>query len=146
MVRDVRIEVSMLVSLAVVASALALACASTPGSRIKENQVLFDTYPDEVKSNIRQGRVAVGYDEDMVQMAMGNPNEKSTETNAEGETLMWGYTRSRPGISIGIGGGSYGGGGGVGGGIGMGSGPKRDYIAIIEFRGGKVTNVRRFER
>ena len=58
---------------------------------------------------------------------------------------MWGYIRSRPGISIGLGGGSFSGGGGVGGGVGMGTGPTRNYTAIIEFRGGKVTNARFFD-
>jgi hypothetical protein len=33
----------------------------------------------------------------------------------------------------------------VGGGVGMGTGPTRDYTAIIEFRGGKVTNARYFD-
>ena len=140
-------QAGMLVSLVVVVPALvvALACASTPDSRIKENQALFETYPDEVQSNVRQGKVALGYDEDMVRMAMGVPNEQSTETDANGETLMWGYTRSRPGLSIGVGGGSYGGRGGMGGGVGMGSGAKTDYVAVIEFREGRVTKVRRFD-
>ena len=38
---------------------------------------------------------------------------------------------TRPGISIGLGGGSIGGGSRRGVGIGMGSVPKQDYIAII---------------
>lgn len=58
---------------------------------------------------------------------------------------MWGYTRSRPGISVGLGGGSYGGGSAVGGGVGMGSGPRRDYTTIVEFREGKVTSARYFD-
>ncbi len=47
--------------------------ASTLDSRIKQNQALFDTYPVEVQSNIRMGKVALGYDEAMVRMAMGDP-------------------------------------------------------------------------
>jgi len=58
---------------------------------------------------------------------------------------MWGYTRSRPGLSIGVGGGSFGGSTGMGGGVGMGSGPRKDYVAIIEFREGRVTNARYFD-
>ena len=124
---------------------LATACASTPDSRISKKQSLFDTYPEEVQSNLRMGKVDVGYDEDMVRMALGKPDETSNEIDDTGETVMWGYTRSRPGISVGLGGGSYGGGTGVGGGVGMGSGPRRDYTAIIEFREGKVTNARYFD-
>ncbi len=138
-----RIALIALASMAV----LTLACASTPESRINENQSLFDSYPAEIKANIRQGKISLGYDEGMVQMALGSPDEKFVETDESGDTLMWGYTRSRPGISVGLGGGSYvGGGGALGGGVGMGTGPRRDYTAIIEFREGQVTRVREFDR
>ena len=138
---------AMLGSLLVVASIalLTLGCASTPDSRIKQSQALFDTYPVEVQSNIRIGKVVLGYDQAMVRMAMGDPDEISTEVDESGETLMWGYTRSRPGLSVGLGGGSYGGRTGMGGGVAMGSGPKREYVAIVEFRTGKVTSVRHFD-
>lgn len=124
---------------------LILACASTPDSRISEKQSLFDSYSEDVQTNLRLGKVAVGYDEDMVRMALGKPDETSVEMNEAGETIMWGYTRSRPGISVGLGGGSFGGGTAVGGGVGMGSDPKKDYTAIIEFREGKVTSARYFD-
>ena len=124
---------------------LTLACASTPDSRISKKQPLFDSYSEDVQSNLRMGKVAVGYDEDMVRMALGKPDETSVETTDAGETIMWGYTRSRPGISVGLGAGSFGGSTGVGGGVSMGSGPKKDYTAIIEFREGKVTSARYFD-
>ncbi len=125
--------------------ALTVGCASTPESRIEENQFLFDGYSEEVQSNLRMGKVAVGYDMDMVRMALGEPDETSTAINESGETLLWGYTRSRPGFSVGLGGGSFGGSTGLGMGVGIGSGPKRDYTAIIEFREGKVTSARYFD-
>lgn len=124
---------------------LTLACASTPDSRITENQSLFDSYSEELQANLRMGKVAVGYDEEMVRIALGEPDETSIEVDETGETLSWGYTRSRPGFSVGLGGGSYGGRTGMGVGVGMGSGPKRDYTAIIEFREGKVTSARYFD-
>jgi len=124
---------------------LSLACASTPDSRIKQEQSLFDSYPVDVQSMIREGKVDLGYDENMVRLALGDPDETSTEVAEEGETLMWGYTRSRPGLSIGVGGGSFGGSTGMGGGVGMGSGPRKDYVAIIEFREGQVINARYFD-
>ena len=122
-----------------------LACASTPEKRIEENQEVFDGYSAEIQANLREGKVDVGYDEAMVQMALGEPDETSTELAEDGETLIWGYTRSRPRVSIGLGGGSYGGGGGLGGGIGVGSGGRREYTAIVEFREGKVSRVRYFD-
>ena len=126
--------------------ALSLACASTPDSRIKKKQDLFDRYPAEVQANIRMGKVEPGYDEEMTRLALGEPDETSTELREDGETLMWGYTRSRPGVSVGLGGGSFGGSRGMGGGVAMGSGPEKDYTAIIEFQEGKVTKARYFDR
>jgi hypothetical protein len=124
---------------------LTLACASTPDKRIAKQQSLFDSYPADVQATIRSGKVALGYDQDMVRMALGEPDETSTELTPQGEILTWGYTKSSPGISIGLGGGSLGGGIGVGGGVGVGSGPKKNYTAIVQFREGKVSNVRYFE-
>jgi hypothetical protein len=69
----------------------------------------------------------------------------STDLDADGETLRWAYTRSRPGVSVGVGGGNYGGGFGMGGGVGVGSGPRKDYLAVIEFRDGVVSKVRFFD-
>jgi hypothetical protein len=125
-------------------AALLLGCASTPDSRIAESQELFDTYSAEVQARLRAGTVAVGDTEDMVYMALGDPDETSLAVEDDGETRMWGYTKSRPGFSIGIGGGNMGYGGGMGGGASMGSGPKRNYTAIIEFREGLVTRARYF--
>ncbi len=134
-------NVIVLLSLAVAA----LACASTPAKRIEENQSLFDGYSAEIQANLRVGKVDVGYDEEMVHMALGEPDQTSTELAEDGETLFWGYTRSRPRVSVGLGGGSFGGRGGMGGGLGVGSGGGREYTAIVEFREGRVTRVRYFD-
>jgi hypothetical protein len=139
-----RRSLALLGSLALLMS-LSLACASTPAKRIKEQQALFDTYPADVQATIRTGKVALGYDQDMVRMALGKPDETSTELRQDGEILTWGYTKSSPGVSIGLGGGGLGSGVGVGGGVGVGSGPKKNYTAIIEFREGKVSNARYFD-
>jgi hypothetical protein len=138
---------SAFIRLCVIASllALALACASTPASRIKEDQALFDSFPAAARSKIREGKIELGYDQDMVRLALGEPDDTSTEIGENGETLMWGYTRSRPGISIGLGGGSFGGNTAMGGGVGMGSGPRKDYVTIIEFRENRVANARYFD-
>ena len=121
---------------------LLLGCATT-GSRISENQALFDSYPPNVQSKIRSGTVDVGFDEDQVWMALGKPNEKSIETSAAGEVTVWAWTKSRPGVGFSVGGGSYGG-HGVGGGVGISSGSKKDYTAVVRFSEGRVTSVRFF--
>lgn len=133
----------------VLAAALlfAVACASTPATRIRENQALFDTYSTEAQANIRQGKVALGYDPDMVRMALGEPDERSTEISEAGETVIWGYVRTRPGYSVGIGGGSYWRGPWMSHRVvGIDTGSQRDYTAIISFREGQVITARHFER
>ncbi len=125
---------------------LVLACASTPADRIEKEQALFDTYPSDVQQTIRAGHVSPGFDEAMVRMALGAPDEISTEIDESGETLRWAYTKSQPGVSIGLGGGGYGGGTAMGGGVGIGSGPEKNYTAIVDFRDGKVVRVRSFDQ
>ncbi len=124
--------------------AIGFGCASTPDARIEKNQELFDSYPPAVQAKIRAGKVQVGFSEDMVRMALGEPNETTLEVTESGETVMWGYTTSRPGFSVGIGGGGYGSGSAGGAGVRMGSGPRKDYTAIVEYQAGVVTKVRYF--
>ena len=132
----------LLLLLALAAATTGLVGCATPEKRIEERQELFDGYPPDVQQKIRSGHVAPGFTEDMVWMALGDPDNKSIEATAEGEALIWVYTRSSPGVGISLGGGSYGGGGFGGGGVGVGSSPERDYEAIVHFRGGVVTYVR----
>ncbi len=128
----------------VIAMALFASCASTPSDRIEENRALFNSYPPEVQAKVQSGQVASGFTEDMVRMALGDPDEVSNVVDPSGTTLMWGYTRSKPGFSVGIGGGSGFGHVGGGAGMSMGTGPRRDYTSIVEFREGRVIRVRSF--
>ena len=139
----------ILISTIVALTTVVVACASTPESRIEENQEKFDRYPAETQAILRSGKVDIGYDQDMVRIALGDPDETSTEISDEGEMLIWAYIKSRPRVSIGIGGGGYGGRGGLGGlggGVGVGSGGTSEYTAIVEFRAGRVTRARYFDR
>ena len=125
--------------------ALALGCASTPDSRIAESQDVFDAWPAEIQAKIRAGEVALGMTEEQVRMAVGEPDEKSTGIDENGETVTWAWTRSRPGVSVGLGGFGIGGSTGLGGGVGLGSGSSRELERVIEFRDGAVVSARRFE-
>ena len=119
---------------------LAVGC-STPASRIEDRQTLFDSYDAKIQADIRAGHVRPGFDENMVWMALGDPDEKSVESTGEGETVVWRYTRSRPGLGFSVGGGSYGG-TGVGGGVGVGTPADEDVEAEVRFREGVVVYVR----
>jgi hypothetical protein len=120
--------------------ALGVGC-STPASRIEDRQQLFDGYDAKVQADIRAGHVRPGFDEDMVWMALGDPDDKSVESTAEGEVLVWRYMRSSPGIGLSVGGGSYGG-TSVGGGVGVGTPADKDVEAEVRFRDGVAVYVR----
>jgi hypothetical protein len=139
----VRLQLFLLVALAALVGAFT-ACA-TPDKRIEERQEIFDNYPSDVQAKIRAGRVAADFTEDMVWMALGDPDEKLVESTERGETAIWIYTRSRPGVGISLGGGGYGGGGFGGGSVGTGTSAETDYEAEVHFEDGFVTFVRQEE-
>lgn len=119
------------------------ACAGTPESRIEDNQAAFDAAPPEIQARILRGDVGLGMTEEQVLLAVGKPDEISTELDERGETTVWAWTRSRPGLSLGLGG--FGGGGvGIGGGVGVGTGGSTRVLRTIEFREGVVTRARTF--
>ncbi|MDD4737055.1 MAG: hypothetical protein PHP44_13230 [Kiritimatiellae bacterium] len=75
----------------VVATVLLAGC-STPDSRIKKNQGLFDTYPPSVQTAVRKGLVEPGFTEEMVYMALGAPDRKYTRVTATRNISVWSYT------------------------------------------------------
>ena len=125
--------------------AFTVGCASTPDSRIAASQEVFDAWPAEVQAKVRAGEVALGMTEEQVRMAVGEPDETSTALDENGETITWAWTRSRPGVSVGLGGFGLGGSTGLGGGVGVGSGSRRELERVIDFRDGKVVSARRFD-
>lgn len=76
------------------ASALALLAAgcSTPETRIRDNPEIFNRLSPQEQDLIRQGRVGIGFDQDMVKLAVGEPDRIWTRTDAEGATESWSYT------------------------------------------------------
>ena len=123
--------------------ALLLAGCSTVASRIDRNRAAFDRYPPEVQQKIRAGQIAIGFTQDMVRMALGDPDHVYQRTTAAGQSEIWGYSSSSPHFSIGIGG--YGGSGNFGGGVGVSTGtygPMPDALSVV-FQNGKVVAVDR---
>ncbi|MEM9173746.1 MAG: hypothetical protein AAGC67_00795 [Myxococcota bacterium] len=132
-----------LVIVALFATALATGCASTPDSRIEDDQALFDTWPIDVQAKVRAGEIDIGMTEAQVRMALGDPDETSTAIDANGETVTWTWASSRPGLSLGLGGIGI---GGVGfGGVGVGTGSKRSLERVVQFRDGEVVSARAFD-
>ena len=94
----------VLSSLLLVAAVFTAGCAtSTPQSRIDANRAAYSEYPSDVRRNIREGRVEIGYTAEMAEMALGKPGRKllrRDETNEESE--VWIYYKNRPRMSVGV--------------------------------------------
>ena len=78
-------------------------CATTPADRIAQHQTVFNAWPAEVQAKIRAGQVAVGFTEEQVRMALGDPERVITRTTAQGVSLVWAYRRRGPHFSFGVG-------------------------------------------
>lgn len=70
-----------------------LAGCSTPASRIRNAPELFASCTPEQQALIKEGKVGLGFDEDMVRLAVGEPDNKWSRVDAAGESEMWAYTR-----------------------------------------------------
>jgi hypothetical protein len=62
--------------------------------RISQNIDLFYEFPEEAREMIRRGEVDIGFDEDMVDIALGRPDSISRRRDGEGESVIWQYFRS----------------------------------------------------
>ena len=134
-----------------------LAACSSPESRIKKDPEAFARIAPAQQELIKQGRVALGFDKEMVKLALGDPDRVRTRLDATGTTEVWHYVTyyTDGGTMIYTGyyhRGYYGGYGYYGGGPwgwGWGGYPMGyDYATRVphdrfrvEFREGKVTSI-----
>ena len=141
-----RLFPSFTVLLAALLFASACTTARTPAQRIDRDRATFDSWPPEVQRQVQAGEVAVGFDEAQVRMALGEPDDISSRTTAEGSSEVWTYRDKKPrlGIGFGVSGGS--GGSGVGLGVGTSSGGTQAPRLRVIFSGGRVTAVERAGR
>jgi len=71
---------------------LCTACTS-PEKRIKQNKDAFLQYPPDVRENIRNGEIEIGYSREMVRMAKGDPHYVQIRETQEAEVEVWRWTR-----------------------------------------------------
>lgn len=83
-------------------------CSSTPDQRIAQNQAAFAQFPPDVQQNLRAGHIDVGYTDQMVLIALGEPARRLVRVDQTGRTDVWVYRRNAPRFSFGFGVGSYG--------------------------------------
>lgn len=135
-------------TLAALALLLLTACSSTKSQRISQNEAAFNTYTPAERKMIRTGQVAVGFDQDMVRMALGDPSRESTVDTAAGKQIVWEYRKLKPTLGIGVGGGIGTGGSGVGIGTGVGVSPNRTNLLkriVFDRQTGKVAQVESYD-
>ena len=137
----------LIASLLLVCAGFLSGCSSSPDSRIRRNQDLFNTLPSDAQASIRAGQVRVGFTPDMVRLALGEPSRRYTRTTQTGSSDVWAYAgrSSSTSVSFGLGMGMGGRGPGIGTGIGigttMGAGDRASDTARIVFDNGKVTSI-----
>lgn len=138
--------ICQLICIAVIA--LTSACSST-SSRISKDETLFNTYTPAEKKMIRTGQVAVGFDQDQVRMALGDPDREATVENAGGKQIVWEYRNIKPslGFSVGASTGSWSR-SGVGTGVGVGVSPDRTKLLkriVFDRLSGTVKSIQSFD-
>ena len=74
--------------------AVLLAGCATPAKRIQQNQELFDTFPVAAQARIRGGQIDLGFNPDMVRIALGEPQRQVLRRESAGETEIWFYLDS----------------------------------------------------
>ena len=119
-------------------------CTSTQSQRISQNEALFNTYTPAERKMIRTGQVAVGFDQDMVHMALGDPSRETTVDTAAGKQVVWEYRQLKPTFGIGLGGSVGTKGSGIGIGTGVGVSPNKTKLlkrVVFDRKTGKVASV-----
>jgi hypothetical protein len=119
---------------------LVASCAS-PESRVRKHQAEFDAWPADVQQKIKAGRVDVGFTQEMVRVALGDPERTFTRTTAQGAAEVWVYAERGPKFSFGVGVGSVRGSTGVGGGVTVGDTFRDNEAMRVVFEQGRVTAI-----
>lgn len=88
--------------LAAALGVLLLAGCSTPETRIKKNPVAFARLTPTQQDLVKKGQVALGFDHEMVKLALGDPDHMRIRTDVSGTTEIWTYTtwETRDGVML----------------------------------------------
>ena len=69
-----------------------LAGCVSPEHRIRENPGAFARCSPQQQALIKRGRVDIGFDEEMVKLALGEPDKVYERTDANGKSESWVYS------------------------------------------------------
>ena len=73
-------------------ASLVLTACTTPASRIQANPTAFARLTPQQQSLVQAGQIALGFEPDAVKLALGDPDNISSRTDAAGETIIWHYS------------------------------------------------------
>lgn len=82
---------TILTFLGIFAGLMLVTACNTPESRISKQPELFNRLTPEQQQMIREGRVGVGFDAEMVKLALGEPDRRRERTDANGRREVWLY-------------------------------------------------------
>jgi hypothetical protein len=68
-----------------------LAACATPEARIKKNPEAFAQLSPEQQDLVKQGKIAIGFDQEAVRLALGDPDRVRTRQDANGTNEIWSY-------------------------------------------------------
>ena len=79
-----------LVMAGLVAALVGAGCAS-PAARIRANPEAFARLTPEQQALVQAGHIALGFSEEAVRLALGDPDRLAVRTDADGQTAIWHY-------------------------------------------------------
>ena len=120
---------------------------STTSQRIDASGAEFNRYTAAEKRLIRSGQIAVGFDEDQVRMALGDPSHIKSDTRSSGTRYIWEYHQLQPNYNIfnSVGVSTR---GGVSAGVGVGGTPTHSQLRkriVFERSNQRVSDFQSFE-
>ncbi len=68
-----------------------LSGCSTPETRIAKQPEVFNRLTPDQQQMIREGRVGIGFDMEMVKLALGDPDRIRERTDSSGRSEVWTY-------------------------------------------------------
>ncbi len=76
----------------VLLAAVGLTGCATPQTRIQKSPEIFARLTPAQQEMIKKGQAGVGFDQEMVKLALGEPDRVRARTDAKGTTEVWSYT------------------------------------------------------
>lgn len=119
---------------------VASGCANVD-SRVQKHQAAFNSWPADVQGKVRAGKVEVGFTQEMVRVALGEPDRMISRTTDHGVAEGWVYFDKGPKFSFGVGVGSARGHSAFGGGVTVGDEWRDDEKLRVIFEGGRVSAI-----